>query len=97
MLTVTEANAVNKVLRELVSVPQAADKGLIEAAVLLAEHAHQRLGAGLTKAEVRAALTVRVCAGCGCTDDNACVTREGPCWWINDDLCSACARLAVGS
>ncbi len=28
------------------------------------------------------------CRVCGCTDDNACL---GGCWWIEPDLCSACA------
>lgn len=37
---------------------------------------------------------VGVCRVCGCTDDNACldaVTNE-PCFWVEDDLCSACWR-----
>jgi len=34
----------------------------------------------------------RTCRVCGCTEDNACVTEDGPChWWPGDgDLCSAC-------
>ena len=31
------------------------------------------------------------CRVCGCTNEKACMTRDGPCYWINDDLCSACA------
>lgn len=34
------------------------------------------------------------CRECGCTDDDCgrCVARTGsPCWWIERDLCSACA------
>ncbi|MGG4106724.1 hypothetical protein AAXB25_22760 [Paenibacillus lautus] len=33
-----------------------------------------------------------ICQTCGCTDTNACVTEEGPCFWVNGehDLCSAC-------
>lgn len=32
------------------------------------------------------------CRICGCTDDHACVTTEGACFWVDDDdLCSACA------
>lgn len=27
------------------------------------------------------------CRVCRCTDDNPC---EGGCWWVADDLCSAC-------
>lgn len=34
----------------------------------------------------------RVCKVCGCTDDHACTTPEGPCHWIIEgELCSACA------
>lgn len=31
------------------------------------------------------------CRVCGCTWDNACITDFGPCWWVEVDLCSACA------
>lgn len=31
---------------------------------------------------------VRTCRACGCTDMRAC---EGGCWWVAQDLCSACA------
>lgn len=31
---------------------------------------------------------VATCRVCGCTDDHAC---EGGCWWVEADLCSACA------
>jgi hypothetical protein len=31
------------------------------------------------------------CRECGCTDARACMTDAGPCWWIEPDLCSACA------
>lgn len=30
------------------------------------------------------------CRVCGCTDTNACVTATGNCFWIEEDLCSAC-------
>jgi hypothetical protein len=30
----------------------------------------------------------RACRVCGCTDDRAC---PGGCWWVEPDLCSACA------
>lgn len=30
------------------------------------------------------------CRVCGCTDSQACVTAEGPCRWVEADLCSAC-------
>lgn len=31
------------------------------------------------------------CRGCGCTQNNACMTEDGPCYWVETDLCSACA------
>lgn len=31
---------------------------------------------------------IRRCRQCGCTDDRAC---EGGCYWVEEDLCSACA------
>lgn len=32
------------------------------------------------------------CRVCGCTEHNACrMEDDGPCWWVEDDLCSACA------
>ena len=37
----------------------------------------------------------QVCRDCGCTDDDCrgCIERTGePCFWIEDDLCSACAE-----
>lgn len=34
---------------------------------------------------------VVACRGCGCTDDRACVGENGACWWVESDLCSACA------
>ena len=36
---------------------------------------------------------VRTCRGCGCTDHAACLTMAGPCWWVDDDLCSRCAGI----
>lgn len=35
------------------------------------------------------------CRLCGCTDDNACLTVDGPCYWlpegaVGQPLCSAC-------
>jgi hypothetical protein len=37
---------------------------------------------------------VRTCRICGCTDDDChqCIEKTGePCYWVEDDLCSACA------
>jgi hypothetical protein len=33
----------------------------------------------------------RKCRQCGCTENDACVhPKYGPCWWVEDDLCSHC-------
>lgn len=32
-----------------------------------------------------------VCRVCGCTDQEACLTPEGPCHWVEEDLCSRCS------
>lgn len=31
----------------------------------------------------------RKCRVCGCTDTSACMTEDGPCFWLEEDLCSA--------
>lgn len=31
------------------------------------------------------------CEVCGCSEMNACVTVQGPCWWLRRGLCSRCA------
>ncbi len=36
---------------------------------------------------------VRTCRICGCTDDFGC---PGGCYWVEDDLCSACVDKAYG-
>ena len=41
-----------------------------------------------------AAQKVKTCRVCGCTDDKACMSSQGPCWWVADDLCSACVVKA---
>lgn len=55
-LTITEANAVNVVLRELTGLTRddgkTAGNAVIEAAALLAEHAHKVLGAGLHESSI---------------------------------------------
>jgi len=41
--------------------------------------------------------TVRNCRVCGCTDEDCrqCVEKTGmPCFWVEDDLCSACSTKA---
>jgi hypothetical protein len=37
---------------------------------------------------------VRTCRRCGCTEERACV---GGCWWVQDDLCSACYLYVAAS
>jgi hypothetical protein len=34
----------------------------------------------------------RACVICGCTEQKACMTHEGPCHWVVDGLCSACGK-----
>jgi len=43
---------------------------------------------------------LRVCEGCGCTDDDACLDPETgeACYWVeayDGDLCSVCARIVI--
>jgi hypothetical protein len=41
---------------------------------------------------------LRMCRRCGCDDDHACITDDGPCAWVLLDVetptgvCSACAE-----
>lgn len=37
----------------------------------------------------------RKCRVCGCTYNNACVTENGPCSWVDEDLCSVCDNRPV--
>ena len=32
-----------------------------------------------------------ICKVCGCSENDACINEAGNCWWVMDDLCSACA------
>ncbi|MDR1351475.1 MAG: hypothetical protein LBJ59_12015 [Zoogloeaceae bacterium] len=45
-------------------------------------------------------MSARKCRICGCTDDDCrqCVDKTGaPCYWIEEDVCSACApKAAIG-
>jgi hypothetical protein len=38
-------------------------------------------------------MTILACVNCGCTDERACVTADGPCSWasLSPPICSACA------
>ncbi|MCD6405486.1 MAG: hypothetical protein J7M19_06640, partial [Planctomycetes bacterium] len=38
----------------------------------------------------------RICRVCGCTEFEPCLTAEGPCHWVEPDLCSACAENREG-
>jgi hypothetical protein len=31
-----------------------------------------------------------ICMVCGCTEENPCMTKDGPCHWVMKGLCSAC-------
>jgi hypothetical protein len=33
---------------------------------------------------------IGICRECGCTEDLACMTDDGPCHWVEPGLCSAC-------
>ena len=35
---------------------------------------------------------VQVCRICGCSQFRACKTKDGPCFWVSPDLCSACLK-----
>jgi ParB/RepB/Spo0J family partition protein len=56
--------------------------------------------AQLKKKKLAETDAVRKCRICGCTDDDCqqCVEKTGePCYWVEDDLCSACAEDAYES
>ena len=37
----------------------------------------------------------QVCRKCGCMDNTPCFDKvTGTCWWVEEDLCSACATPA---
>jgi len=38
---------------------------------------------------------VQMCRVCGCTFEHACETEDGPCHWVEEDLCSACVGRDV--
>lgn len=40
--------------------------------------------------EPEAQLDIRSCRVCGCSEDTACLGPDGPCSWVEADLCSAC-------
>lgn len=35
-------------------------------------------------------MSIIACRVCGCTETDACVNDDGPCGWVETDLCSAC-------
>jgi hypothetical protein len=41
---------------------------------------------------------MKICIDCGCTDDRACMTDDGPCYWASEDppICSACVDRDEG-
>ena len=42
------------------------------------------------KAAPSPAVRKKKCRVCGCTEDNACLSKGVPCHWVEPDLCSAC-------
>lgn len=36
----------------------------------------------------------RRCRVCGCTENSPCMTEQGFCYWVEEDLCSACVEEA---
>lgn len=60
MMTITEANATNTVLRALThpraNLTEQEQRQLVRDAATLADHAHRVLGAGLSAADVREAM-----------------------------------------
>lgn len=38
---------------------------------------------------------LRQCRVCHCTEELCCITADGACHWIEADLCSACAGVAI--
>lgn len=38
----------------------------------------------------------RACRFCGCTETTACVSADGPCYWVGPTVCSACAVTRNG-
>lgn len=35
--------------------------------------------------------SIRTCRQCGCSPNDPCIHQQyGPCWWVEDDLCSHC-------
>jgi len=53
---------------------------------ILGENVHKNSGA--SRDDGGPVFDEQVCRVCGCTRDNPC---EGGCFWVEDDLCSACA------
>jgi len=39
----------------------------------------------------------QMCRVCGCTQMDACETKQGRCFWVEPDLCSACAEKREGN
>jgi hypothetical protein len=53
---------------------------------ILAIVARARVHGG--RAAIAEAMAYRHCRVCGCTETTAC--HPPPCWWVENDLCSAC-------
>ncbi len=46
--------------------------------------------------EIDGSPSPKSCRVCGCTDSQACMTDDGPCHWVEPDLCSGCAGKEGG-
>lgn len=53
------------------------------------EHHHDEIEEGMIN-------MLGTCKKCGCNDGTACQHPDhGPCWWIEDDLCSHCGIVEI--
>jgi PRTRC genetic system protein E len=69
-----------EILEDIKSINKEIDKGIEELQEMISEDQ-----------------PVRKCRVCGCTDSDCrqCIEKTGePCYWVDDDLCSACVQLS---
>lgn len=93
-LTINQAHNLNVLMRYLVGQPHFNGDKLSLAEVKtaceeLADAASSKLAAGVNGEFIREHWP-RMCRVCGCTDHAACLTEDGPCSLVEEDLCSAC-------
>lgn len=56
----------------------------------LRDYANEELVQVLDPAPYEASTTPGRCRICGCMEFSACMTEDGPCYWVEPDLCSGC-------